>query len=185
MKKKVYFQRIAYLQERNTIRNHGRMIQAWLDRYNEIENLPDITSQTFKEWAKDPKAYYERQIEKLKKKYSNGLSTNDKVFKDLFNLHFERPQQFPFYINTFTDFFNLNKGEVILDNEKIEQHKEAFTQYTDDPVLIEKLEAIENLIKAYNDLCDRFNVPIENRNQFKELFWDAAEKQFDAKALNI
>lgn len=177
MRKKVNFQRTTYLQELNTIRNQIYYIKLWLDRYNAIENLPDITPQTFKEWAKDPVAYFEKQVETLKEKQSNGLTINDSSFREMFNLYFEPPAQ-NFYE---VDYFKLDKdGEIIPIREAFERLKESFTHYTDEPVLIEKLEAIENHIKAYNDLCDWLNIPKHTRNQFKELYWNESENQFDA-----
>jgi len=181
MKKKVHFQRILYLQERNTIQNQARIIRLWVDKYNAIENLPDITPQTFKEWAKDPVAYFEKQVETLKEKQSNGLSINDSSFREMFNLYFEPPYQYLYQ----SEFFKMDKdGEIIPIREAFDRLKESFVHYTSDPVLIEKLEAIENHIKDYNDLCDRLNIPKHTRNQFKELYWDASEKQFDAIVLS-
>jgi len=179
MKKQIHFQRIAYLQQTNTLRNERRYIRLWLDEYNKIENLPDITRQTFDEWVQEPVQYFENQVKNLKEKQDNGLVLNDSSFREMYNLYFTPPSQRFFNI----EYFKMDKdGEIIQNKQAFDELKENYTVYTSDPVLIEKLESIENLIKDYRALCSRLNIP--NQHDFKELYWNESEKQFDAIVLS-
>ena len=175
--KKIEFKETLYKQELNRIINAKTRLEKVIDDYNRIEALDDLKTSDFVAFKESPREFYENKIEALKKRRFGSDKIDEEVFRKLYNLH--KPDFLPPFTEK-PEYLILKDGEIIIDQDMVESLKANFTVTTNNPHTIKQLEAVEALIKQYNEvftlLYGETNKP--NKHDFKEL--GKLEQGFDS-----